>query len=329
MRPEPVVADDAAAIPGTVVREAIRWYVRLNDAADAGLAQACTQWRAAHPLNELAWCRLQHIDAGMSADLAATSDSRLAVAVLDDAARRQRRKALKLLSLGLLAGPSALMVREIAPWQQWVSDHATASGERRDLQLADGNLLQLDTASAVDVRFDDRRRLIALLRGTIRVCSEARFGAPPLVVRTRRALLETTAARFVVRDEADACRLDVQSGRVAIQCDGEPTPVVVASGEARRIDASGVLPAASNGIEAGAWADGVIVANDARLADFIAEVARYRRGYLGHGPDVGGLRLSGVFQLEDTDKLLAILARTLPVRVEYRSRWWVRVAARA
>lgn len=203
------MANDTAAIPGAVVKEAIRWYVRLNGGADAGLALACRQWRAAHPLNELAWRRLQHMDAGMNAELAATSDARLAVAVLDGAARRQRRKALKLLSFGLLAGPSALMVREFAPWQQWVSDHATASGERRDLQLADGNLLQLDTASAVDVRFDDRRRLISLLRGTIRVCGDERPGAPPLLVRTRRAMLETTAARFVVRDEADDCRLDV------------------------------------------------------------------------------------------------------------------------
>jgi ferric-dicitrate binding protein FerR (iron transport regulator) len=35
------------------------------------------------------------------------------------------------------------------------------------------------------------------------------------------------------------------------------------------------------------------------------------------------LRLSGVFRLEDTDKLLAILPQTLPVQLRYRTRWWV------
>lgn len=324
------MADDVA-IPGAVVKEAIRWYVRLNDAADAGLAQACGRWRAEHPLNELAWRRVQHIDTGLTADLAATADSRLAVAVLDGAARRQRRKALKLLSLGVLAGPAVLLVREFAPWQpfDWVADHATSSGERRTLVLADGNRLQLDTASAVDVRFDDHTRQIALLRGAVRICSEARPGASPLQVRTRQGVLETTAARFVVRDEDGACRLDVQSGLVSVRRDDGRPPVVVAAGEARRIHAGGVFAAASNGIEPGAWAEGVIVANDARLADFIAEVARYRRGHLGLAPGVGGLRLSGVYQLDDTDKLLAVVARTLPVQVEYRSRWWVRVVARA
>jgi ferric-dicitrate binding protein FerR (iron transport regulator) len=38
---------------------------------------------------------------------------------------------------------------------------------------------------------------------------------------------------------------------------------------------------------------------------------------------VADLRLSGVFRLDDTDKLLAILPQTLPVQLRYRTRWWV------
>lgn len=62
---------------------------------------------------------------------------------------------------------------------------------------------------------------------------------------------------------------------------------------------------------------------DMRLADFVSEVGRYRPGYLGCAAEIGDLRLSGVFRLEDTDKLLAIVAQTLPVQVRYRTRWWV------
>ncbi|VVN48093.1 Protein FecR [Pseudomonas fluorescens] len=60
-----------------------------------------------------------------------------------------------------------------------------------------------------------------------------------------------------------------------------------------------------------------------RLGDFIAEVGRYRQGLLNCAAEVADLRLSGVFRLEDTDKLLAILPQTLPVQLRYRTRWWV------
>ncbi len=44
-------------------------------------------------------------------------------------------------------------------------------------------------------------------------------------------------------------------------------------------------------------------------------------------PAVADLRLSGVFRLEDTDKLLGILPQTLPVQLRYRTRWWVMIEA--
>ncbi len=66
-----------------------------------------------------------------------------------------------------------------------------------------------------------------------------------------------------------------------------------------------------------------------RLADFLAEVSRYRNGRLACSEAIADLRLSGVYRLDDTDKLLELLTRTLPVEVHYRTRWWVTVQARA
>ncbi|MNN96196.1 fec operon regulator FecR [compost metagenome] len=66
-----------------------------------------------------------------------------------------------------------------------------------------------------------------------------------------------------------------------------------------------------------------------RLGDFINEVGRYRPGYLTCTADITHLRLSGVFRLEDTDKLLAILPHTLPVQLRYRTRWWVTLERQA
>jgi transmembrane sensor len=40
-------------------------------------------------------------------------------------------------------------------------------------------------------------------------------------------------------------------------------------------------------------------------------------------PAVGGLRVSGVFRLQDTDALLAVVAKTLDLRVVTRTAYWV------
>lgn len=77
------------------------------------------------------------------------------------------------------------------------------------------------------------------------------------------------------------------------------------------------------------WTRGVLHVNAWRLDAFAAELGRYRPGLLRCDPEVAGLRLSGAFQLHDTDAVLAALPSTLPVRVRYRSAYWVTIAPRA
>jgi ferric-dicitrate binding protein FerR (iron transport regulator) len=83
------------------------------------------------------------------------------------------------------------------------------------------------------------------------------------------------------------------------------------------------VPAPALDMDVGAWSEGLIVTRNMRLGDFLQEVARYRHGYLTCAKEIADLRLSGVFRLQDTDKLLAVLPHTLPVRLRYRTRWWV------
>lgn len=57
--------------------------------------------------------------------------------------------------------------------------------------------------------------------------------------------------------------------------------------------------------------------------------SQYRRGHLGCTDDIAGLRLSGVYRLADTDQLLAMLPKTLPVQLNYRTRWWITLQRQA
>ena len=72
----------------------------------------------------------------------------------------------------------------------------------------------------------------------------------------------------------------------------------------------------------------MLVADDMRLGDFLAELSRYRSGHLGWDPAVAELRLVGAFPLGDTDRILASLEESLPLRVRRTLSWWVSVEPR-
>lgn len=314
-----------AAPDEQVVRQAIHWMLRLRGNGDAELHGACEYWRGLSADHELAWQRVQQLDRELGQGLKALPGSGL---VLDNASQRlRRRQAIKLLS-GIAVGGTALwLTRDIAPWERLTADLTTATGERRSLDLADGTRLQLNTDSAVDIRFGAQQRLLDLRRGEILVSGPAQ--GLPLRVRTDHGLLETRGSRFVLRQGKAASRVSVLQGSVALKPAIGLSRQVAEAGQSFDITREGILPVPHLDMEAGAWAEGLIVTRDMRLADFLAEVSRYRNGRLACAESIRDLRLSGVFRLNDTDKLLALLPRTLPVQLDYRTRWWVTVEARA
>ncbi|NER59593.1 DUF4880 domain-containing protein [Pseudomonas sp. MAFF212428] len=312
-----------------VVKQAIHWMLRVRESGDSPhLLLQCEQWRSAHHEHELAWQRVHSLQQEMNLR-AVPGAGVVALQTLESSQQRlQRRQALKLLGGVLAMGSAAWLGKDLGVLDPWTSDVATATGERRSVRLPDGTVLDLNTHTAADLAFDDRQRLVQLKHGELMLtCAQHPAGAAgrPLWVRTREALLEGFDGRFVVRQERNCTRVSVSQGNVAIHSPGAGGLQWVRSGEAFLVDAQGATPVQQQDMDAGAWADGLIVTRSMRLGDFLDEVARYRHGYLSCTHDIRNLRLSGVFRLEDTDKLLQLLPQTLPVKVSYRTRWWVRL----
>lgn len=314
-----------------VVRQAINWLLKLrNNAANPKIRQQCEVWRAEHYEHEQAWQRVQSLQAELSSNLRAVPGAQVAFNTLEKSAQGLgRRQALKLLSGALLIGSAAWLSKDVVSWQQWTADFATATGERRGFQLPDGTRLELNTASTVNLDYTPQQRLIKLIRGEIIVtCGGIDEGSAfdrPLRVQSRHGVYEGVAARFILRQDSDCTRLSVTAGMVAIHSplSADGLPIQVQAGQSYLIDHHRAQLAPALDMDVGAWVDGLIVTRNMRLGDFLNEVARYRHGYLSCAADIADLRLSGVFRLEDTDKLLAVLPRTLPVRLHYRTRWWV------
>ena len=71
------------------------------------------------------------------------------------------------------------------------------------------------------------------------------------------------------------------------------------------------------------WRDGVLTAQNQALGDFLRELARYRPGVLRWAPNLETLRVTGSFRLDDTDRILKLLASSLGLEVQARTRYWV------
>ncbi|WP_241072103.1 FecR domain-containing protein [Achromobacter xylosoxidans] len=317
----------AAPIAATIVDQAIDWSVKLNfSQADERTRAAFERWRRAAPEHALAWARVQSLNADFTSVPQGLALDTLAS--LNGTRRRQRRVVLKSLLVASGALGAGWVAREQVSWQRLVADVSTGLGERRGLTLADGTYLMLNTDSAVSLLLEGRERVVVLHRGEISLNTGSDAGSPvrrPFRVRTPYGVVEALGTRFVVRLDQGGARVSVQEHAVALSPADGGDRVIVQAGQQGWLDRRRAQPLQPPAMESAAWIEGAIVGKDMRLADLLAELSRYRRGRISCAPEVADMRISGTYHVDDTDRALAFLAQTMPLRVRYWTRYWVTV----
>ena len=241
--------------------------------------------------------------------------------------QRARKLGSGLASIALVCGLALFAGKNYLPIDYWMADQRTATGEQRQMRLADGTLLNLNTHSAVDVRFDNSTRRIILQEGEIMV--ETGHGDPrPFIVQTRDGSLLALGTRFMVKREDDGTRLSVLQSRVQAHPEDSVEQTIYSEGQQVLMhrDRLGQMYAVSPGADA--WTRGMLVLDNVRLGDMVGELNRYHRGHLGVAPEVADLRITGSFPLNNVELALNALLPTLPVQIEQRTPWWVTVSAR-
>ena len=335
--------DDGSPVGDCIVEQAVSWYVRLASGQQTAQDQAeFEQWRAAHSDHARAWRRLQAMGDRLLASTTqvkpAVSRKVLARAAEIMPARRRSFKAFVWVGAG---GTALYLTQQQLPWRAHlaaaIADERTATGERRSLVLADGTRLMLNTATAVDIRFNDRQRRIVLRNGEIMVVTARDVQERPFVVATQEGTLIPVGTRFSVRrDETraeSATQLAVTEGAVDVRAAGvaPDVPTRVQAGQQVRFTQQRVLPVEPLQDTARSWADGTLTAEGMPLGQFIADLDRYRPGRLRCAPEVAHLRITGTWPLtgdDPTERILASLERRLPVRIDRLTRYWVTVSAR-
>lgn len=305
------------------VDQAIEWLVQMRyNRPSAQTEQGFQRWLESHPHNALAWARVS----AMSEEFGALPRD-LSRQTLEGTQRRRisRRDSLKLLGLLTAVGVTGWAGRDQLGLRMLLADKHTAAGERRTFHTEDGSQIQLNTASAVDIDFNGSMRVLSLIKGEVAI--QTGNDPRPFRIRTRDGILETRGSYLLVRERTHGTHLAVRQGDVALYAGNGSTSHIAHPGDRLVFTATGELrPAVYYGDPWG-WSEGVLSVQQMPLGEFIAEVSRYRTGLLRCSDAVAGLKVFGTYQLDDTDQILALLAKALPIRVDYRTRYWVNVSA--
>lgn len=314
------------SVPSHVtIRQAAKWLALWHSGSmTEAEKRQLDDWRTADPQHEQAWQyaellaqKLTHIPA------------ELGMPVLDR--NISRRDFIKPLALLMVAMPSGMLAYRYVPWREWSADYRTATGERREVVLADGSRILLNTASAMNVVFSNEQRKIRLLTGEILVqtAPDPYPAHRPFIVQTAEGGLRALGTRFTVRQQQGLTRLAVIEGAVeAVPAVARQQAGIVKAGQQSSLTEREMHAVETLDEKRAAWADGILYVDKMPLGEFVAELGRYRPGVVRCEPDVTHLEVSGVFQLKDTDRILAALQNTLPVQLHWRTRYWVTIAYR-
>ena len=284
---------------------------RLGGSATVAERAAFDQWLAKSPANRAAWRRAESLwsatgEAG--ARVAEEEHAKLA-AYLKGMDRRRRGKAVRrtvsTLGLALAVLTGAMWLEHPYFLQDLAADHVSPRGERRLVTLPDASTVLLDADTAMNVAFDDGERRVRLLRGTA-FFSVAQTGAP-FVVEAADGEVRVLGTEFDVRLAGDGAVVTLARGRVEVGSGARKASI--APGEQVRY-ADNVLGAVVRAdLDAVlAWREGRFVFYDARLADVVAEIGRYRGGRIVIASDaLADWTVSGSLPLDDPDAALRSL----------------------
>jgi transmembrane sensor len=309
-------------VPPEIARRAVEWLVALQgEGVSERQRTEWSRWRAADPAHEQAWQRIEAVN-GRIATLAGPGTASIAQAALAPRAPR-RRRVVQTLAVFCVAGGAAWSVQRQAPWRAWTADLRTDVGERRSLALADGTQIVLNTGSAVDVRYGATERRLRLVAGEIAITTAHDAAARPFLVETAQGEVQALGTRFVVHAAAQRTQVAVYEGAVLLRPrDNAAATLRLQAGQQAGMDAAIAGSAQPAHEDASAWIDGMLVAHDMPLSDFLAALSRYSPHPLACDPAVAQLRVSGSYPVADVGRVLDVLSATLSLQVQTVTRLW-------
>jgi|SRR5579883_3305003 len=236
--------------------------------------------------------------------------------------RRSRFLAAIAASLLVIASAGALL-KYFSAGQQI----QTGPGERRQIQLADGSVVQMDPETLMRVQYEKRFRRVYLEEGRA-LFHVAKNVERPFLVRAYGTTVRAVGTAFAVEEGTSDVVVTVAEGKVAVLPAQQPQPAVIDgpaapsifltadeqvtvsdSGRAqpvRRVDSRRAL----------AWAEGLLIFENDSVEYVVRQFNRYNRVQLRVSDPVLARRtISGVFSATDPESFVAFMQSVAAVRV--------------
>lgn len=350
-------ADDE--FPGAVVQQAATWYARLtHESASDGDWDRYWQWRDADNRHAAAYDRLSKRARGLDAiaDDPAIMELRMAALSVEPVRHKSR---WGLIAAGLVAAfatstlfltqshllgepqsqvampapspvppaipaasvPAPLESRtELADAAPFRSQYRTDLGERASFTLPDGSVIELNTASLVEVDFAGGTRNLNLVRGEalFRVAHDKKR---PFVVNARDSRVTALGTVFTVRSEQGEAVVTLLEGRVRV--DRVQAGVPTQSAQLRPGEELLTQPATSFQIRkanldrAAGWRQGRLIFNNEPLPQVVEEINRYSREKLVIGDrQLNAIKVSGTFRIQSASRFAEALQSSFAVEVD-------------
>lgn len=297
-------------IPDSIQEAAYLWVAKMTSGnVDQAQLRQLQNWLAENPVHQQAynvainlWQQLGQLNVSSTMPTIPTSRRRRRYS------RRLIASAASLVGLLLLAQPSLIRTLQ--------ADYTTASGESKTVQLSDGSTVYLNTASAIAVDYSAERRGIRLLAG------EAEFVVQknpdrPFVVTAGNETIKALGTAFMVKNHQQEVTVTMLENRVEISVPQVKQPIVLNPGEQISYQKQQSLQAVHKVDiqKATAWRRGKLVFESTPLKTVIEEINRYHPGVVRLvGTEHAQLPVSGVFDLQQLDRLLGVIEHTLAVK---------------
>lgn len=198
--------------------------------------------------------------------------------------------------------------------------YETAKGAAREITLADGTHVRLNSGSRISVVLGRRERRVEMAD------AEAAFDVThdpgrPFVIDAGDRQIRVVGTEFDVLRHAGQVSVSVRRGVVEVRDvmaqAGAPPIARLVRGQKldHREGSAGDRVGAVDPDKAFAWTQGRLVYEDARLADVAADLSRYVATPIVVSPEARDLRLTAVINLDTEDAMVRRLAGFLPVSV--------------
>jgi transmembrane sensor len=217
--------------------------------------------------------------------------------------------------LGRRGAAARLGTTAVSPegWYGIREIYIAAKGDRRNVTLADGSRLELNTDSQATVHINRWRRTVELARG------EAFFTVfhdpdRPFEVRAENGVIRDIGTEFEVYIQPERVLVAVQEGSVRVEAKSRRDPV--ADQQIAYTRSGNFEPVAGRDI-AGvtAWRRGQLAFRARPLGEVLAEAGRYHDTKIRLTDEtLRDLPVSGIFRTANLDAILNTITMTLPVK---------------